>query len=77
VGASCSLFLKSTTVNLHIWDNLMTTPKLRVINGGKNYTDSRHYLPTGVNVSDYRYIPAGAIITNQKDASYLPFLIRP
>ncbi len=54
----------------------MTTPKLRVINGGKNYTESRHYLPTGINVSDYRYISTGAIIINQEDANCLPFLIR-
>jgi phage protein D len=51
----------------------MKTPKLTVINGGKDCTYSHKDLAVGVNVSDNRYVRAGAIITNQKDADSLPY----
>lgn len=51
----------------------MTTPKLTVINGGKRYTSQPQIINQNVNVSNNRIIPAGAIITNQSAANYLPF----
>jgi hypothetical protein len=49
------------------------TPRLTVINGGKHRTSKTHISKHYLNVSDYRRIPVGAIITTQTAANLLPF----
>jgi hypothetical protein len=51
----------------------MMIPKLKLIQGGKKDTPKRQQSKTWVNVSDSRYIPPGALITNQIAADNLPF----
>ncbi|MBW4671201.1 MAG: hypothetical protein KME60_28205 [Cyanomargarita calcarea GSE-NOS-MK-12-04C] len=51
----------------------MTIPKLKLIQGGKKDAPKSQRLKRWVNVSNSRYIPPGALITNQIAADNLPF----
>jgi hypothetical protein len=48
------------------------TPQLTVIPGGKKSTQPQ-VLTTGVHIANNRYVPVGAVITNQTAANRLPF----
>lgn len=50
----------------------MNATKLRVIQGGKNDSYKPKYIESGVNISDSRYIPPGAIVNTQTVANSLP-----
>jgi hypothetical protein len=51
----------------------MTIPKLKLIQGGKKDAPKCQQLKTSVNVYNSRYIPPGALITDQISADNLPF----
>jgi hypothetical protein len=51
----------------------MMIPKLKIIQGGKKDAPKGQQSKTSVSVSNSRYIPPGALITNQIAADSLPF----